>query len=489
MARRAWLFALLLAVPLIAFTVSAGVQGHLNSQVRSAIRTEYPTADPGRIAVLTVEQLCTAAFTGALSEICDTNSSLNLMQQAAVTASIVAIALIVAIWFSGQLAQNNRLLLVYLFRPGLYLTVLVLTGLVITHAGLAMATIYFGESALVNQVHVGLILAIGIGAAIGVFAMVQSSFSLIRTAQLTVIGRTIGRTDSPELWSRIEAAAEKLNALVPNNIVLGLDPNFFVTEANVTCLTGALSGRTLYCSMPLSRILTETEFDAIVGHELGHFKGEDTKFSERFYPIYRGTAQSLEALGEIGSDGGRAIPLLPAIAVLSYFYESFGVAESRLSRLRELAADAAGASLTSASTLGSALVKVHAFTGLWSGFDGAAAEALREGKFYTNASTLFASAVARTASASSLEGLAQLHSAHPTDSHPPLGARLQALGVDIGGLTQSALNVVPATPALAAVPTLEALEQEVSAAYQVIVARRLGIDLRSKQPGPPSASA
>jgi Zn-dependent protease with chaperone function len=469
------LLGLLLSVPLIAFTASAAVQGHLNSQLRSAIRSQYPNADPARVAAVTVDQLCADRNATGLTDVCDTNSSMAFMQQAAVWAAIVAVALLAFIWLAGKLAQSNRSLLVYVFRPGLYMTVLVLAGLVVTHAALAMATIYFGESALVNTVHVGLILAIGLGAALGVLAMVRSSFSLVRKAEVTVVDRSVTRTEASQLWSRIEAAAATVKALAPNHIVLGLDPNFFVTEANVTCLSGKLTGRTLYCSMPLSRILTEPEFDAIIGHELGHFKGEDTKFSERFYPIYRGTALSLQSLGEVGSDGARGLSLLPAIATLSYFYESFAVAENRLSRQRELAADAVGASLTSTATLATALMKVHAFTGIWSGFDATAADALRDGKVYTNASTLFASAVARNANASSFEGLAQLHLSHPTDSHPPLGARLRALNHDISSLTEGALNVVPAVTGLGAAPDLESLEQEVSVAYQAILARRLGI--------------
>jgi Zn-dependent protease with chaperone function len=128
-----------------------------------------------------------------------------------------------------------------------------------------------------------------------------------------------------------------------------LDPNFFVAEGEVICLSGRLNGRTLYCSLPLCRILSEEEFTSVIGHELGHFKGQDTKFSERFYPIYRGTASSLAALQAAGREGSGSVALLPAIAVLSYFLESLSVAESRLSRDRELAADQTASTVMSSS--------------------------------------------------------------------------------------------------------------------------------------------
>jgi Zn-dependent protease with chaperone function len=52
----------------------------------------------------------------------------------------------------------------------------------------------------------------------------------------------------------------------------------------------------LYCSLPLCRILSGSEVSAVIDHELGHFKGLDTNFSESFYPIYCGTASAIGAL-------------------------------------------------------------------------------------------------------------------------------------------------------------------------------------------------
>jgi len=476
MVSRRWVVGLMLAVPTVAIVVSLAVQGHLNSELRGALLKRYPDSDPAKVAMLTVGQLCASAdATPSLTELCGTDAGLNRMREAALGAVACAFLLLLVIWLAGKLAQYNRTLLIYVFRPGLYLTVLVLVGLIVVHAGLAMATIYFGESALINQIHGGLILLIGIGAAAGVVAMIKSSFAIVKKAQVAVVGRSIRQGDAPDLWTRVSGLAAKLQALVPDHIVLGLEPNFYVTEAEVTCLSGTLSGRTLYCSMPLCRILTEGEFDSIIGHELGHFKGSDTKFSERFYPIYRGTALSLQALTKIGNDGAKALPLLPAIATLSFFYESFAVAERRLGRDREFAADAAGASITSASTLAGALVKVHAFSGIWGGFDEAAVAALREGKAYANASTLFAGAVARHATPASLDGLAGKQSPHPTDTHPPLGDRLLALNQDLSSLTAEVLNVSPAVPALGMIAELERIEEEVTEAYHVLLAHRLGI--------------
>lgn len=216
---------------------------------------------------------------------------------------------------------------------------------------------------------------------------------------------------------------------------------------------------------------------SIIGHELGHFKGQDTKFSRRFYPIYRGTASSLAALEAAAGEGARSIPLLPALAVFSYFLECFSVAESRLSRDRELAADQAGSSLTSSRTMAVALVTLHALMGMWQGLQEAAANALRQGKAFVNASRTYADAVGQSAVPEALQGIAEVHLSHPTDSHPPLSVRLQSLQVGLNDVATDALAVTPAEAAITLISDAEKLEEEISEAYQVLLARQLGIDL------------
>src|SRR5438128_1604749 len=322
------------------------------------------------------------------------------------------------------------------------------------------------ESALVGRIHIGIIAAIGFGAVVGVVAVARNTFSLVRKAETFVIGKALARDSASQLWRLVEATAQRLESLRPDNIVVGLDPNFFVTEADVICLTGRLSGRTLYCSLPLCRILSADELTSVVGHELGHFKGQDTKFSGRFYPIYRGTASSLAALQVARGGGSGSLALLPAIAVLSYFLESFSVAESRLSRDRELAADQTGAGITSPGHIATALIKLHAFTAIWAQLREAAVNALRQGKAFVNASRTYADAVKESAVPKAFKGIVETHLSHPTDSHPPLSVRLESLRIRLDDVATEALAVTPTDSAIALVCDAEKLGEEISAAYR-----------------------
>jgi len=42
------------------------------------------------------------------------------------------------------------------------------------------------------------------------------------------------------------------------------------------------------------------EASGILAHELAHYKGNDTEFSSKFYPLYRGTLDALGGLAAVG---------------------------------------------------------------------------------------------------------------------------------------------------------------------------------------------
>jgi Zn-dependent protease with chaperone function len=375
---------------------------------------------PEAFSRLSVDLLCENA-SPEIQSLCTTNQHLNLMRAGAFWAGIVGLTLLLVIRLAGTVARTNRWFLLYLFKPGLYLTVLLLVGLILVHAAVAMAALYYGESILAGRIHVFIIGAIGLGALIGILDMVSNAFALVQKVQTRVLGKIVSREQASALWQHVEDIAERLGALHPQHIVVGLDPNFFVTEADVVCLDGTLSGRTLYCSLPLCRILTTQEFSAIIGHELGHYKGQDTRFSQRFFPVYRGTIASILALHQQSdSHGARVIALLPAVAVLNYFLECFAVAEHRISRDRELVADQEGVTASDRDSMTSALVKVHAFAGYWQALETAIAEALHQGNMYANTSRMFAKVVALQATSETLQDIGATHLTHPTDTHPPL---------------------------------------------------------------------
>jgi len=482
MVRRRWLFGLILTVPLVGLLVSQGIQAYSNSQLRSALRQNAPDANPDLIAGATLSNLCAVDSSVELAELCSHHANIVLLGTTSVWTAVAGITMVALIWLAGVVTRSDRRLLVVVFRPGLYITAIVVVGLVVVHAGIAMAAIYFGESAVSNRIHAGIILAIGLGAALGVWSVARSILGIFKNVSTTVVGLRVGWQQAPQLWKCITELASRLGSTAPQHIVLGLDPNFFVTEADVVCLDGRLTGRTLYCSLPLCRILSKPEFLSIIGHELGHFRGEDTKFSQHFYPIYRGTSDSIAALQQAGGEGAGAIGLLPAIAVFSYFLESFAVAENHISREREFEADRAGVSVTSAKSMASALVKVHAFSHVWSSVAEAAAAQIAQGQVYVNVSNLYSDVVVDVASERNLTGITEVQVPHPTDSHPPLSARLDALKLAIKDVTSDALAVAPDHPAIDLMSDFQPMEERLTAAFNELLAHGVPHDASIEQP-------
>jgi Zn-dependent protease with chaperone function len=265
--------------------------------------------------------------------------------------------------------------------------------------------------------------------------MLEAGLSISKNLSTSILGKSVSRDQQPTLWNHVEEIARKLGATPPNNIVLGLEPNFYVTASEVKTYPGPVSqtGTTLYLSLPLMRILSVPELSAVIGHELGHFRGQDTDFSLRFYPIYAGTAQALQALNSDGDGnpqefGLKSIGLIPATALLSFFMGQFAKAERTIGRDRELEADKAGASVASSSALATSLIKVAAYAPAWSFIRSAMVEALQEQKAYQNTSSMFHELVVKNSKPEIFDGIGSSVAVHPTDTHPSTEIRLSALG-------------------------------------------------------------
>jgi Zn-dependent protease with chaperone function len=336
----------------------------------------------------------------------------------------------------------------------------------IVHAAIAIAALYYGALAFIFQNAVFIFATLGSGALAGIVILSRNVFALIHDIETHVIGIKVSQEQVSELWQKVRYVANQLGTLSPDQIVLGLELRFFVTETDVLCLDGKLSGRTLYCSLPLCRLLNNDELSAIIGHELAHFKGLDTKFSKKFLPIYLGTSFAIISLEKTVNEGLSKTGLFPAIAILSYFFECFSVAKNRISRIRELEADKQGALVSSKASMAESLVKIHAFAGAWHLIEKAAVENLQKGKAAINLSKTFAEAMPKQVDENLLDKIFEAHLDHPTDSQPPLSERLKSLQFKIEDMAENGFKIDSTKAAINLLANAENLEETVSAAYQ-----------------------
>ena len=177
---------------------------------------------------------------------------------------------------------------------------------------------------------------------------------------LPIIGRTVTPAEAPGLWRLVEVLAARLGALKPEAVVVGLTEGFFVSAGPAVLEPGGTqaTGRILYLPLPYLALLRGDEVAAIVGHELAHYAGGDTTYSQRFLPIYAGVGRSLDAVAE-GHQGSLGL-LGPSLRLGVFVMERFHLAGRHWSRAREFAADAAGAGVTSVDASARALLRTGA---------------------------------------------------------------------------------------------------------------------------------
>ncbi|PSJ38492.1 M48 family metalloprotease [Allosphingosinicella deserti] len=283
----------------------------------------------------------------------------------------------------------------------------------------------------------------------------RTTLALFRPDPLEISGRSLWRAEAPGLWQWVEGLAERLGALRPDQIVVGLTGGFFVTSGP-KCLWPSgetFEGRTLYLPLPYLPLLRQDEAEAIIGHELGHFTGGDTEYSLRFLPIYAGVNRSLAAmiLAGRGSDGSEGLITRPAVELGLFVMHRFDRAVMHWSRLREFAADEAGARITSPEAAARALLRYDAVMGR---VDAVLGHAFRTPH---DAPADLVAATFEHARQHGLDDPAEEQEAqepHPTDTHPPRHQRLAALGVAPSAALMEDVMAPPAETALSRVVSL-----------------------------------
>lgn len=462
-------------IPAVGWITSWGIQSRIESTYETAIIEAVQKEKgvdirqhPEVLEELALWRRCpdyneTSSY---VKQLCSTKSDIAVLETVSILTLILSGLVVFGILVCGFIGRINRLVLLGAFRIGLWVTQLSVAALVVANAALAILTIYWAESWFIGRVHFALIGILGLVAGLTALRIIIGSFKFAKKTEARVFGKRLGRFDNAHVWSFVETIAKEAGAKPPDHIVVGLEPTFFVTEANVICLDGTLNGRTLFLSLPLCRFLNRKELAAIVGHELGHFVGLDTTFSRWFFPIYRGATDTVHTLaanmaGE--SNGVQSIAFLPPLYIMGFFLRSFARLENEISRERELAADKLGAMIAGVENMSTSLVKVHAYAQIWGYTQEQMKKALEEGKVLTNISAYFATVATVVPEDIYKKDLGKRHTQHPTDTHPLLATRLESLGSKLDSvMVQSFKKIKDADRCISLIEGFEKIEQDLS---------------------------
>lgn len=391
--------------------------------------------------------------------------------------AVAGLGIIAAFMIASVLTGSNRVLLSFVF-PSLSFIGLIMVALIVTaQIAILAGGVYFGEQFWLDQVHwIAIIVLAGAGALFGLMILYRT-LRMFRPTVEGVIGMPHTPIEQPRLALMVQQIAKSAGARMPDNIVLGLDPTFFATNAPIHTPTSRrlLTGQTLYLSLPLMRVLSLEEVKAVVGHELAHFTGADTTFSRHFAPIYRGLAEASHVTDD-SKPRDRNLLLLPARLFLRFMTDCFSRNAAKASRKRELRADRLGANASTPTDLSYALIKCGILSSLWRAEMEDTVHEIHRGRFRRNMSRGFEDKLRFDVQHEKIPPLVAYslgaHTPHPTDSHPTTEERISELGLDPRAITDETKvmeRFFATRPARLALDNMENVEEILTQVYHQLM--------------------
>lgn len=390
---------------------------------------------------------------GAYALDCLAFGSVAQLLKLSVAAALFGISIPAVLMTASLISGTNRQSLATIFPLAVQLTLILVTISVALQGVVLTFGFLVGEEYYIGRVHRALLIGIGGVAASVAYKLFMECLKYGGKLKTDIQGIRVGEDKAPGLHAFVKGLAERLGAKAPDHIIIGLEPNFFVTSADVQVPSSPkpLEGETLYVSLPLARLMTVPEFAAVVGHELGHFRGKDTIYSMKFAPAYVGLAEALEAVRYEKGEKLFWIAKMPARAMLSLTMNVFAMNKGALSRERELLADQAGAEASSAKALVTSLIKISTYSLLWDSIHRENIERLKNGQTSRNLSSLLESWCRHDIDSHTLgeiiDRVAKRSTAHPFDSHPTVSQRMKSLGVERAAIEKADI-LVPETSAV-----------------------------------------
>lgn len=293
----------------------------------------------------------------------------------------------------------------------------------VAQAGLIIWLSFWLTAFFWHKYYVKLIMIAAIAALAMVFYVVVKVFKAIHN-QHQVEGQVVGELQAPELWLRVRNLAARLKTPPPDHIVAGIDCNFFVTEAPMTVAGETLKGRSLYLSIPLLRILNQTEADAVLTHELAHLRGGDTAQSAAVGPKLQQFDQYCYEMAQAS--------IWPVFYLMNLYRMIYEFAHAEHSRHREFLADKIAAKVVSGKAVAHSLLKIAAYASYRNNIENELFARDQEHGAAIGIAQYVADGLHPYAmSPDFINAMDAANIPHPYDTHPRLQERMKNVGVYI----------------------------------------------------------
>ena len=307
--------------------------------------------------------------------------------------------------------------------------------------------------------------------------LVKGVFNFTKIIYVMEIGVTLNEKDHSKIFSIVLDLSKKIDAKMPKNIVLGLSTDFFAISDDLKIFNGVqqrlLQNETLYISLPFLRVFTIKELEGVIGHELGHFQGNDTIYANKFDPIFRRLNEhflELDIEFEKQKKENKSDPLLIKIAIFPFIFlfNEFSRKHEKIQKEQELKADKYGANASESSKVFiNALSKIYIYNLVWNDTKekfNIIAQDNKKNKI-KNLSLEFVQDARQLLEKDKLkmylENLQFFEQVHPSDTHPPLKDRMKNLDVEMKEISNKSLaNFLPSAASL--IPNIDIIEENLT---------------------------
>ena len=353
-----------------------------------------------------------------------------------------------------------RALLAVVLMLGFYLLALAIS--------LGLLWIPYAEVAYAHRLHLKLAVVCGLGA----LAILWSV--LPRIDKFEAPGPQLTRDQHPRLFQELEGVAASVGQAMPEEVYLVPDVNAWVGQRGG--VMGFGSRRVMGLGLPLLRMLTRSQFRAVLAHEFGHDPGGDTKLGPWVYKTRGAIGRTLLSLQ--GDDGKGSLLQLPFL----WYGKLFLRITHAVSRRQEFVADELAARAVGSKPLIEGLRTVHgvapAFQAYWSSECAPVLRAgfrppLVEGFERFVQTQRVAAAITRQ-----LDEEMKAGRSDPYDTHPPLKERIEAVSHlptgDVPGDEPPALSLLENVPALESQLLIAVAGAEVAAKLQPVAWTEVG---------------
>lgn len=302
--------------------------------------------------------------------------------------------------------------------------------------GIVLVALSYWVTALwLEKYSVKLILVVALLAVAGVAMVIKAIFQRIDLTR-DVEGTLLTPETNAPFFNELSEICRKVGTAPPDQVIVGIDDNFFVTEMPVRVDGQTLGGRTLFASLSLLKQLHAAEAEGVLAHEMAHFSGEDTLYSKKIAPLLERYQRYLQALYQGGV--GHLV-----FYYMNLFRALFEISLGRVSRDREFRADHVAAEITSRRNVAGALLRITAYAKFRAQVQSELFQHERVLQSANIAEPIVQGFPAFTAKFAAEHDIGELKSSHPFDSHPPLVDRLEAVGVPLSAESAQSLLAAP----------------------------------------------